>query len=159
MVGPNTISIGLEPKTTTETPWSWQTFNAMRTSKFGEMIHNESDLCDLVMQGHDVTNMSIIVETGLDIERIANVLDEPDCLIEWTFPYDNDISVPDWDSIQQRQWFMPEQYQALDIAEYVLNLCSNDAELQRCGQELMLYQERGLFDLLRYLNYSMLKNK
>jgi DNA polymerase III alpha subunit len=25
--------------------------------------------------------------------------------------------------------------------------------LQRCGQELLLYQERGLFDLLKYLKY------
>ena len=31
--------------------------------------------------------------------------------------------------------------------------CNNDNELQRCGQELLLYQERNLFDLLRYLKY------
>jgi DNA polymerase III alpha subunit len=35
----------------------------------------------------------------------------------------------------------------------VLSLCSTETELQRCGQELMLYQERGLFDLLKYLTY------
>jgi len=40
-----------------------------------------------------------------------------------------------------------------DIAEHVLTLCTTDAELQRCGHELMLYQERGLFDLLRFLTY------
>jgi DNA polymerase III alpha subunit len=32
-------------------------------------------------------------------------------------------------------------------------MCQSDAELQRCGAELMLYQERDLFDLLRYLKY------
>jgi DNA polymerase III alpha subunit len=48
---------------------------------------------------------------------------------------------------------MPKKYQQLDIAEHVLTLCKTDAELQRCGHELMLYQERGLFDLLRYLTY------
>jgi DNA polymerase III alpha subunit len=35
----------------------------------------------------------------------------------------------------------------------VLNLCKTDAELQRVGQELLMYQERNLFDLLRYLKY------
>jgi DNA polymerase III alpha subunit len=41
----------------------------------------------------------------------------------------------------------------MDIAEYVLGLCRADHELQRVGQELLLYQERNLFDLLRYLKY------
>ena len=48
---------------------------------------------------------------------------------------------------------MPQQYQELDIAEYVLGLCQTDAELQRVGQELLMYQERDLFNLLRYLKY------
>jgi DNA polymerase III alpha subunit len=64
-----------------------------------------------------------------------------------------DIPVTEFDQQQQSQWHMPESYQQLDIAQYVLNLCGTDQELQRCGQELLLYQERGLFDLLRYLKY------
>jgi len=35
----------------------------------------------------------------------------------------------------------------------VLGLCNSDAELQRVGQELLLFQERDLFNLLRYLKY------
>ena len=48
---------------------------------------------------------------------------------------------------------MPDAYKNMDIAEHVLNLCNTDAELQRVGQELLMYQERDLFDLLRYLKY------
>jgi DNA polymerase III alpha subunit len=53
----------------------------------------------------------------------------------------------------QQQWHMPNEYKQLDIAEHVLSLCHDQDELQRCGQELLLYQERNLFDLLRYLKY------
>ena len=35
----------------------------------------------------------------------------------------------------------------------MLGLCSTQEQLQRCGQELMLFQERNLFDLLKYLKY------
>jgi DNA polymerase III alpha subunit len=35
----------------------------------------------------------------------------------------------------------------------VLNQCTTDAELQRVADELMLFQERDLFDLLRWLKY------
>ena len=48
---------------------------------------------------------------------------------------------------------MPDEYQQLDIAEYLVGLCDTEEKLQRVGHELLLYQERGLFDLLRYLKY------
>jgi DNA polymerase III alpha subunit len=48
---------------------------------------------------------------------------------------------------------MPDKYKQLDIAKHVLDLCSTDVELQRVGAELLLFQERNLFDLLRYLKY------
>ena len=48
---------------------------------------------------------------------------------------------------------MPEQYQELDIAEHALSLCKSEDELQRVGQELLIYQERDMFPLLRYLKY------
>jgi DNA polymerase-3 subunit alpha len=48
---------------------------------------------------------------------------------------------------------MPDSYKQLDIAQHILDLCTTDTELQRCGHELLLYQERDLFDLLRFLKY------
>ena len=53
----------------------------------------------------------------------------------------------------QSNWYMSEKYKQLDIAEYLLKLCTTDAELQRVGTELLLYQERDMFDLLRFLVY------
>jgi DNA polymerase III alpha subunit len=53
------------------------------------------------------------------------------------------------------------EYLELDIAQHVLGLCATQEELQRVGQELLLYQERDLFNLLRYLKYfvdTMRKN-
>jgi len=73
-----------------------------------------------------------------------------------------DISVEDFDAEQQSHWHMPDEYKTLDIAQYVLDLCKSEAELQRVGQELLLFQERDLFDLLRYLKYfvdTMRKHK
>jgi DNA polymerase III alpha subunit len=62
-------------------------------------------------------------------------------------------TVEEFDNTLQKNWHMPQEYKVLDIAKYVLDLCRTDAELQRVGQELLLYQERDLFDLLRYLKY------
>jgi DNA polymerase III alpha subunit len=63
------------------------------------------------------------------------------------------LSVEEFDSQQQLNWHMPAEYQELDIAQWLLDKCTNEAQLQRVGQELLLYQERDLFNLLRYLKY------
>ena len=125
----------------------------MRSNQYGEIVLDETDLCDLIMQGRDLTQMKCVVDHTVDIESAIELLEDPAQLVTWTFPYDSDISVPDWDKIQQRRWHMPEEYQQLDIAELVVAMCDTPEKLQRVGHELLLYQERGLFDLLRYLKY------
>lgn len=126
----------------------------MKNNQYGEIILDENDLIDLVMQGRDITQMKYVkVDHGLDIERLAHFVNSPDDLITWTFPESSDIAVPEFDARQQSTWHMPDAYRDMDIAAHVLGLCQNDQELQRVGHELLLFQERGLFDLLRYLKY------
>ena len=126
----------------------------MQTNQYGEIVLDEQDLCDLVLQGRDIKSLDrVTVDPGVDLETVIHVLEDPSAVLTWTFPENSNCSVPDYDAIQQREWHMPEQYQTMDIAAYVLSLCSTDAQLQRAGHELMLYQERGLFDLLKYLAY------
>jgi DNA polymerase III alpha subunit len=126
----------------------------MQTNTYGEIVLDETDLCDLVMQGRKLADLKqVTVDPAVDLESLINMLEDPGALVTWTFPDNSNRSVPDYDALKQQQWHMPEQYQNMDIAEHVLGLCQTDAELQRCGHELMLYQERGLFDLLRYLTY------
>ena len=126
----------------------------MQTNTYGEIVLDETDLCNLVLQGRDLARLEhVTVDPAVDLESLIHVLEDPSALITWTFPADSACSVPDYDALQQRRWHMPESYCDMDIAAHVLGLCSTDAELQRAGHELMLYQERGLFDLLRYLTY------
>ena len=126
----------------------------MKTNKFGEIIYGEDDVCTLLMQGHNVPELGhLTVDSGINIESLASLIEDPSAILTWTFPEDSDISVPEFDHIRQGHWFMPDEYKHLDIAEYVLSLCSTQEQLQRCGQELMLFQERNLFDLLKYLKY------
>ena len=125
----------------------------MKTDKFGQMIFSEQDVINLYMQGHDINILNrLLVDNTVDLETAAHILDNVPAFIQ----YDELAqyqSVEEWDHCCQANWHMPDEYKQLDIAEHVLSLCRTDAELQRCGQELMLFQERNLFDLLRYLKY------
>ena len=126
----------------------------MKQNKFGQLIFTESDVCDLIMQGRDLDSLNhMVVEETVNLEELVKIIQDPECLLTWTFPNNTDITVSEFHAQQQSNWHMPDHYKNLDIAQHVLDLCRNEAELQRCGQELLLYQERDLFDLLRYLTY------
>jgi DNA polymerase III alpha subunit len=126
----------------------------MMQNKFGQMVFDESDVCDLLMQGRDIESLhDLVIDRSVNLEELARYVERPESLLTWSFPYNQDTSVPEFHLTQQMSWHMPAEYKTLDIAEYVLSLCSNEAELQRCGAELLMYQERNLFDLLRYLKY------
>jgi len=125
----------------------------MKQNINGEMIFSEADLCNLMMQGRSLATLKrVIVEQRVDLESLIEVIEDPECLMSWEVTR-NDAVVPNWDNVQQSNWHMPIEYKELDIAAYVLSLCKTDAELQRVGEELLLFQERNLFNLLRYLHY------
>jgi len=126
----------------------------MMTNRFGEIILDEDDLCDLVMQGQDLTQThGVTVDSQIDLQHLISQIQNPGSLLTWTSPENRDISAAEFDRERQKRWFMPEEYQKTDIAQHVLHLCTTQEQLQRVGEELLLFQEHGLFDLLRYLRY------
>ena len=126
----------------------------MKQNKFGELVFSEDDICDLLMQGRSVDSLKhLIVDPSVNLEELVRHAERPESLLTWTFPYNKETSVPGFHDAQQLMWHMPEEYKQLDIAAHILGLCNSEAELQQCGEELLLYQERNLFDLLRYLKY------
>lgn len=116
------------------------------------MIFNDNDVCDLLMRGHDAESLkNMLVDQSVNLEKAALFLERMPDLI--SYACDPEITFEAFDREQQSNWHMPDEYKQLDIAAYVLGLCSNETELQRVGEELLLYQERDLFNLLRYLKY------
>jgi DNA polymerase III alpha subunit len=126
----------------------------MIKNKFGELIFDADDVCDLLMQKPDsdpFTNM--LVDQTVDVERAAHILQHAPSFVPYNKMAREYMNVEQFDRFCQRAWNMPDEYKNLDIAEYVLGLCSTQEQLQRVGEELMLYQEKDFFDLLRYLKY------
>ena len=135
----------------------------MKQNTKGEMVFSEADVIDMYLKGHDLFAISRMqVDDSVNLETAAVVLDNVPTFIRYDETAQALLSVEEFDHRNQNTWHMPDKYKNLDIAEHVLNLCKSDAELQRCGQELMLFQERDLFNLLRYLVYlvdTMRENK
>ena len=123
----------------------------MRYDQYGQAYTDTKELCDLLHTNPNLDISRFQVEDSLEYNRsVAELHAELDFLDSY---HQITQTVEEFDSTLQKNWHMPQEYKVLDIAKYVLDLCQTDAELQRVGQELLLYQERDLFDLLRYLKY------
>lgn len=121
----------------------------MNTDKFGQQIFTQDDICDILLRNPSINIQKIITDKPIEISEELELTAVPEFL-EYVIP---NFSIKDFDKQAQNNWFMPESYKTLDIAEYVLTLCKTDAELQRTGEELLLFQKYDMFDLLRYLKY------
>lgn len=104
-----------------------------------------------MMKGHTPGDLAgMIVDDSVELSHLFTVLDPAPV---WQHEQQRTQTPEEFHAQRQSQWHMPAQYSTLDIAAHVLTLCATEQELQRCGKELLLYQERGLFDLLRFMVY------
>jgi DNA polymerase III alpha subunit len=121
----------------------------MRVDKYGQMIFTEDDLCSYYLSNNEKPIKSALVET--DIKFDQNLLLENIPILK---KYQElNLSIEEYDTNLQLNWFMPSEYYSMDIAQWILDQCKTDAELQRAGEELIMFQERNMFNLLKYLKY------
>jgi DNA polymerase III alpha subunit len=63
------------------------------------------------------------------------------------------IDIEDFDQVCQNEWLMPDDYKNLNIVKFVLDRTTNEKEYQRAMEELVEYENRNMFNLLRWLKY------
>ena len=127
----------------------------MKYNQYGESYTTEKELCDMLYINPNLDLSRFMVEKPITYNQSVQEAFAGFDLLKLYMPLDYKEPVPVelFDRIQQNSWHMPDEYLELDIAQHVLSLCKTEAELQRVGQELLMFQERNLFNLLRYLKY------
>jgi hypothetical protein len=126
----------------------------MTHNLYGEIVFSSNDICDAVMSGRPIDQLqNLLVDQSVDLDQLQNLLEHTDAVSTWQHVQNRNETLAQFDQQQQSVWYMPNKYRDMDIAEYVLSLCHTPEELQRAGAELLMYQDRNLFDLLKYLKY------
>lgn len=62
-------------------------------------------------------------------------------------------SIVEFDREHTAHWLMPDHYQTLDIAEWLVMQCDTDAKLARVAEELQLFIQHDMLMVLKYLKY------
>jgi DNA polymerase III alpha subunit len=127
----------------------------MNYDKFGRAYVQSDELADMLYQDPNLNlNRFFVVDPEQYNNTVQRMYLDYEHLQEFK-EIDPSMTIEQFDQALQEEWKMPQEYLDFDIAQWLLDQCKTDAELQRVGEELLLYHERDLFNLLRYLKYMV----
>jgi DNA polymerase III alpha subunit len=94
----------------------------------------------------------VLCEESDDIDKFNAAMEEQGFnTLQKYIPLDVDQKT--FDGVCQSEWFMPEEYKAIDVQNWVLNKCTTDKEIARASQELIEFKKRDMNNLLCYMIY------
>lgn len=126
----------------------------MKTDTLGIPIYSYRDVLELLYTGNFDALAAIVIDPDdksfEEFNRSAEMFDT-DKLI----PYEPlNIDKEAFDSTLQDTWYMPDEYQQLDIEQWVRNqVLTNSIATSRVDEELDAFKERNMLNLLRWMKY------
>jgi DNA polymerase III alpha subunit len=121
----------------------------MYLDNFSRSIFTKEDLFNVLYEHGPNIIQKLVVEDSEEINELNQFLDNP-AVIKTNLPNYN--SVNDYDSENQKEWFIPENYKSFDIEEFLVNQCPKE-NYERLIAELQEFRSKNMIDLLRWLKY------
>ena len=134
----------------------------MRSNKYGEIILNSSDAFNALYSGKVLDFSDVAFDASDELKKFNQAINENfDSFSKLTVYSENNEEVSQFDSKNQNCWFMPEEYNNMDIEEFLVNRCP-EQNYERLAEELALFRQHNMINLLKYLKYlvdTMRENK
>jgi len=128
----------------------------MKIDNYGQVVLTTDDLIQGLYSGKINNLTDITLNDQEEITRFQNAVkrnyNKFQSISQYQIP---EISVEQFDTNLQDEWFMPEDYRStsFDIVDHVFLLCKTDDENKRVEEELTLFAQYNLIELLCYLKY------
>lgn len=134
----------------------------MELNRFNEVLLDEQDIIKALYSGQVSSLDKInVIDQGL-IDQFNNAIRHNGDRINRMHLYSEPTcSVQEFNISNQSEWFIPEEYKDFNIAEWLLTQCKTEIEYARVLEELELYVQHDMIDVLiciKYLVDFMRKN-
>jgi DNA polymerase III alpha subunit len=134
----------------------------MEINNYGAVLLTSDELFENLYTGviNDFENIYLDSSTVSQFNSAKNLnKDHFANLKEWLTPEE---SIEFFDKANQCTWFMPEEHQNFPIVDWLYDQCKTEQERTRVDDEIVLFIQHGMFDMLFYLKYlvdTMRENK
>jgi DNA polymerase III alpha subunit len=124
----------------------------MEINKYGNVFLTSEELFENIYT-NKINNFKNIYSDQTTVDKFNTAKNTNKDNFEFLSVYTNpELSVKEFDSVNQNDWFMPDEYKNMDIEDFLINQCSKENH-QRLIEEIELFRQYNMIDLLRYLKY------
>ena len=125
----------------------------MFKDKFGRIALSTNEIFSGLYSGRISDLSSVVFENEQELNRFMSAVKENYDRTESPTSYTNlEISIEEFDQLNQKNWFMPDEYKNMDIEAYLVHVCPKQ-NYQRLIEELQEFKSRNMLNLLRWLKY------
>lgn len=125
----------------------------MKSNQYGQVEVTEQEAFTALLEGKipNLENVYLEDKTVIDqYNQARNV--NADRIPQLAVLEDLGITIEEFDKLNQAQWFMPEDYHP-NLVEWLFSKCENDEQAIRVSEELELFIQYGMMELLHYIKY------
>lgn len=121
----------------------------MNVDKFGIPSYTPAEIATALYRGYFDLKSITVDKRYPDIDKF-NTESPYDISIHQELA----ITLEEFDKIYQSEWFVPPEYEQLDIIEHIISLCpTSDEAMLRVASELFLFQQHDMIKLLKWVKY------
>lgn len=134
----------------------------MKVNQYGQVQVSENEAFEALYSQRLDTLKDVLLEKTSLIDQFNNACDtNADRINRLNHLPNLDIPVEQFDKSLQKTWFMPRDAVHENLMEMLDGMCTTQEQTDRVNQELDLFAQYGMIDLLFYLKYlvdTMRKN-
>jgi len=126
----------------------------VKTNKYGQIQITETEALNALYSNPALSLSNIYLDDPKLIDQYNQAREiNADRLSDLNKLVNIESTVSEFDQANQKEWFMPQEYKDFNIVEFLLDKCQNQEQYTRVVEELELFVQHGMYDLLCYLKY------
>lgn len=125
----------------------------MNINNYGAVFLTREEFFELLYSGKIKNTENIFLDDAVVEEFNAAIKINNENIRVLKKYQDPEESIEFFDEANQCDWFMPDEYKNFPMHQWLLDQCNTEQEQTRVNEELTLFIQHGMFDLLFYLKY------
>ena len=126
----------------------------MKINDYGQVTITADEAFQSLYTGKINTLESVFIDDELEISKYNAARSvNADRISDLRTLLKSNLSIQDFDKMNQSNWFMPDEYKDFEIVGFLLDQTQNEEQYQRVVDELTLYFQYNMIDVLRYCKY------